>query len=141
MIRITPNFNFDGNCYEAILLYQEAFGARIHQLIRNQDAVWEPDCHTMPETRKDQIYHAEIFIGDQRMMMCDNPDVPFQPTASLSLTVTLEKKTQVMRAYEVLAKGGTIIYPLQSTAYSSCYASLMDRFGFRWVMMTEQTDQ
>ena len=29
MMTITPNFNFDGKCGEAISLYQQAFGAKV----------------------------------------------------------------------------------------------------------------
>ena len=141
MAKITPNFNFSGNCYEAIQLYQRAFDARIHTLIRNRDAVWDESTAKMTEEEKELVYHAEVFIGDQRMMMSDNPDLPLQPVLALSLTVTLDTKEEVMRALELLKDGGSIIYPPQKTAYSSCFVRLTDRFGFCWVIMTEQTER
>lgn len=33
MMTITPNFNFDGKCGEAISLYQQAFGAKVDCLL------------------------------------------------------------------------------------------------------------
>ena len=141
MALITPNFNFDGHCAEAIALYQRAFGAQVHQLILCRDAVWDESCRNLPEERQNQVYHAELFIGEQRIMLCDNPDVPFEPSRSLSLMVTLDTKEQVLAAYEALAEGGEVIYPPHATPYSSCFASLVDRFGFRWGVMTEQTER
>ena len=74
-------------------------------------------------------------------MMCDNMDVPFAPSLSLSLVVTKDTKEEVMAAYEALADGATVIYPPHSTTYSSCEVVLIDRFGFRWGVMTEQTER
>ena len=118
MITITPNFNFDGKCCDAIKLYQKAFGAQITSFIRNGDATWEASYNDLSEKEKEYIYHAEICVGNQRIMMCDNVNVPFQPSASLSLTVTLDTKEEVIRAFDVMKEEGRIIYPLQSTPYS-----------------------
>ena len=38
MMTITPNFNFDGKCGEAISLYQQAFGAKVDCLLHYRDA-------------------------------------------------------------------------------------------------------
>lgn len=38
MAVITPNFNFAGQCEEAITLYQKAFDAKITCLLRYSDA-------------------------------------------------------------------------------------------------------
>ena len=136
-MKITPNFNFNGQCAEAIQLYQKAFNAQVVQCITNKEAVWEESYNVMAETGN-QIYHAEMMIGEQRIMLCDNVNILFQPTASLSLTVTVDSKEEALHAFDVLKEGCRIIYPIQSTAYSSCFVSLFDRFGFRWVLMTEK---
>ena len=73
--------------------------------------------------------------------MCDNLDVPFATSLSLSLTVTFETKEEVKQAYDDLKEGSTTIYPLQCTTYSSCMVVFVDKFGFRWGLMTEQLDQ
>lgn len=141
MVKITPNFNFNGKCNEAIQLYKEAFNAEIICLIRNCDATWEESYSNLLDDEKEYIYHAEMCIGDQRIMMCDNFSVPYQPSASLSLTVTMDTKEDVLHAFEIMEEGCEIIYPIQSTSYSSCFVSFYDKFGFRWVIMTEQTEK
>lgn len=138
---LTPTFNFDGQCEEAIALYQKAFGANIGYLLHYADALPEDYDTPLSEWQKSRVYHAEIFIGAHRIMMCDNFDIPFAPSPSSSLTVTFDTKEEVLRAYEALKEGCTILNPVHSTTYSSCIVVLMDKFGFRWGLMTEQTER
>ena len=141
MAIIIPNFNLAGRCEEAIELYQKAFHAKVGCLLRYSDANksdW--DKKLTPEQEK-YIYHAELFIGGQRVMMCDNLDVEFRKSTALSLVVTFDTKEEVKQAYEILCEGSETIYPMQSTTYSSCFVAFVDRFGFRWGLMTEQTER
>ena len=141
MAIITPNFNFAGQCEEAIKLYQKAFDAKVGSLLRYSDANksdW--DKKLSPEQEK-YIYHAELFIGDQRIMLCDNLDVNLVKSTALSLTITFDTKEEVKRAYEILQEDSQTIYPMQSTSYSSCMVVFIDKFGFRWGLMTEQTER
>ena len=54
--------------------------------------------------------------------------------------VIVGRKEDVLAVFEVLEDGGEVIYPPHSTTYSSCTTNVIDRFGFRWVIMTEQTE-
>jgi PhnB protein len=140
MLQITPNFNFNGRCEEAILVYQKAFHARIGCMLRYSDADkrdWDQELNLK---LANYIYHAELFIENQRIMMCDNMDVDLVQSTALSLTLTFDTSAEVKKAYEVLKEGSTIIYPLHSTTYSSCMVVLIDKFGFRWGLMTEQPE-
>lgn len=141
MILFTPTFNFDGHCEEALTLYQKAFQARIGCLLRYSDARKEDFDRELTPEQKQYIYHAELFIGEERIMMCDNLDVPFQTSLSLSLTITFDTKEEVLKAYDVLKEGSTTIYPVHSSTYSSCIVVFIDKFGFRWGLMTEQTER
>lgn len=139
--RLTPNFNLAGQCEEAIALYQKAFGARVECLLRYSDANnadW--DRELTPE-QANYVYHAELFIGEQRIFLCDNLDIEFRKSTALSLTVTFDTKEEVKRAYEILREGSETIYAMKSTTYSSCFVAFIDRFGFRWGLMTEQTER
>jgi len=138
MLKVTPNFHFRGQGKQAIELYKKAFGAEVKVLICNTDAdpAENPD-----ENHKDLVYHAEIFIGTQRLTLTDAPDDPPPNTHPLSLLITFETAEDVKKAYEIMADGATIIYPIQRTDYSSCFVSLVDKFGMRWELMTEQTEK
>lgn len=141
MIKVTPCFNLCGRSEEAMALYEKAFGARTQFILRYADA--DPKDFDMPVTgcMQNLVYHAEMTIGSQRVMFSDI--IEFSPAkgTALFLTVTFEDAEGVRKAYDVLKDGSTTIYPMKSTTYSSCFVSFVDRFGFRWGLMTEQTDK
>ncbi len=138
---VVPNFHFGGKCRDAVELYKEAFGAKIACLLLYKDAKIEDYDRTLTVEQKNFVYHAEILISNQRIMMADNIDMPFTPSTSLFLTITMDTKEDVMKAFNVMKDGCTIIYPPHSTTYSSCTVNFIDKFGFRWVIMTEQTER
>ena len=138
MLKVTPNFHFRGQGKQAIELYKRAFDAEVKVLLCNSDANPE-DCARENESQNDLVYHAEIYIGGQRITLTDDPDAPIPNTNPLSLLITFETAKEVEKAYEIMKEGATIIYPIQSTTYSSCFVSLVDKFGMRWELMTEQT--
>jgi len=140
MLKITPNMHFRGQARQAIELYKQAFNAEVKVLFCNSDA--NPADDTVEdETQNDLVYHAEIYIGTQRVTLTDAPDDPPPNTHPVSLLVTFETAEDVKNAYEIIKDGATIIYPVQTTTYSSCFVSLVDKFGMRWELMTEQTER
>jgi PhnB protein len=134
---ITPTLHFHGQCEEAIALYGQAFNLRTSFILRYSDA--EQRDWDIPLTEKQQryVYHSEGYIGEQRIMLADEIEPDPTGSRSLFLTVTFETADQVKQAYGVLTEEGSIIQPLRSTTYSSCMASVTDKFGFRWGLMTE----
>ena len=139
---ITPNFHFHGDCEDAMKLYQKAFSGEITCLLRYQDA--NPQDYVADSRWGSRIYHGEMLLYGIRIMMSDlepaeaenKPESP-----PLSLVVTMDTKVQVMEAYQAMMEGALIREQPQSTTYSSCFVSLVDRFGIRWEIMTEQTLQ
>jgi PhnB protein len=70
-------------------------------------------------------------------MLADELEEDSAGSRSFFLTVTFNTDAQVKLAYEALTREGSILHPLRSTTYSSCMASVTDKFGFRWGLMTE----
>ncbi|WP_379163103.1 VOC family protein [Paenibacillus sp. sgz5001063] len=138
---ITPTLHFHGECEEAIRLYQQAFDIRIDFILHYTDANKHDWNIELTEEQQSYVYHAEAYLGGQRLMLSDELERNPAASTSLFLTITFDTAAQVKKAYEVLKAGGTIIHPLCSTTYSSCMVSLVDRFGIRWGLMTEQTDR
>lgn len=138
MPAIIPNFSFSGKCGEAIELYRKAFDAQIGCLMRYGDANEQDMNDAWSDAKKEWIYHAELLVGRQRIMMADHADLEFKPGLSLSLVVMLDTKEAVMRAFEILSQGGSVIYPPHSTTYCPCTTNVVDQFGFRWCIMAER---
>ena len=137
---VTPNFHFLGNCMEGIELYKKVFGAKILCVLKNKDA--NPIDYTSDSKYSEYVYHAEIMIGETRIMMSDITEKnEYILGNSLSLVVTFDTADEVEKAFSLLNGDAVIITPMKSTTYSSCFVSLIDKFGMRWELMTEQTER
>ncbi|WP_042204058.1 VOC family protein [Paenibacillus camerounensis] len=134
---VTPTLHFYGQCEEAIGLYQKAFGLQVGYLLHYADADPQDWDFSITTGQRSYVYHAEAYIGTQRMMLADEIGPVASGNPNLVLTITFETDDLVKEAYETLKEGGSIIQPLRTTTYSSSMASVVDRFGFRWGLMTE----
>lgn len=137
-MQIVPTLSFGGNCREAIQLYEKAFIGKITCLItygEANDPAYNP---LLKEDQKDYIYHSELVLNGQRIIMSDHVDIAFQTCYSNFLTIMYDTDEEVKRAYEIMKEGSETIYPLEATAYSSCRVVFVDRFGIRWGIMTEK---
>ena len=116
---------FNGNCLDAIELYQRAFQAKVLDLIMN------------PESGKEQqVIHAEMLIHGQKLMLNDFGN---QQGVSIpdgyQLVVQFESVEALEAAYRELETGARVLTPKQPTDYSPCVTQLIDRFGTRWGFM------
>ena len=136
-MKITPTLNFAGACREAIAMYAEAFGGQIACLITYCEANDPAYMPRLTEAQKDWIYHAELLLDDQRIIMSDHADIEFQTCYSNFLTLMYDTKEEVQAAYALLREGSTTIYPIGATPYSACRVVFVDKFGIRWGVMTE----
>ncbi len=137
---LVPNPHFYGQCEEARRLYAEAFAAKDGGLMRYEDATFDPVVATLPEHQKKWVYHSELVIGGQRVMMADDLELGEARKGEVLdhfLCACLDTPDEVCTAFEKLLDGGRVIIPLATTPYSPLRGSLIDRFGFRWAIMVE----
>lgn len=137
---VTPTLNFHGKCEVAIYHYIKAFNAKVGLLLRYSDSDRRDWNVALTEEQSKYIYHAEIYIGQQRIMLSDIIEFDVVEGTAVSLTVTFDTADEVRKAFAVLQEDSKIIYPLHSTTYSSCIGVLIDKFGIRWGVMTEHAD-
>ena len=140
-MKITPTLNFGGCCREAIQLYAEAFNGTISCMVTYREANDPAYLPLLREDQLDYIYHAELLLGHERIIMSDHADIDFTVCYSNFLTIMYDTKEEVQRAYALMKEGSTTIYEMAATPYSSCRVVFVDRFGIRWGIMTEQTER
>ncbi|MDE6204234.1 MAG: VOC family protein [Lachnospiraceae bacterium] len=140
-MKIVPTLNFGGNCREALQMYEKAFEGKITCMITYGEADDPQYNKILGEHQKEYIYHSELLIGEQRIIMSDHVDIEFQTCYSNFLTIMCDVKEEVRQAYEIMKEGSKTIYPIEATPYSSCRVVFVDRFGIRWGIMTEQTER
>ena len=131
-----PLFQFDRQCEEAIELYKKAFGAKVDVFMRFSDANPQDwSCDNADD--KNLIYHAQMTIGDRRIILCDNLFNNLPRGHSIYPVMTFKNADEVKAAYNVLADGATIVSPMTGTTYSNCTVSLVDKFGIFWDLMVD----
>ena len=141
MVKITPTLNFNGNCENAIHLYEKAFNSKVDFILRYFDANKSDWNIVLTEEQKKYVYHAEMKIGNQRFFFSDIINFELIKGNSQFITITFETKEEVEISSKILMEDGKILVPFRSTTYSSCAGNLIDKYGVRWGLMTEQTEK
>ena len=126
---ITPYLMINGAA-EAIEFYQHAFGATESFKL---------------EAPGGKIGHAEIQIGDSRIMMADDcgGESPFRnPQASGGSPVGLHLYVEDVDAVfdRAVSAGATVIKPVQDQFYGDRTGTLKDPFGHIWFLATHKEE-
>ncbi|MBE5778810.1 MAG: VOC family protein [Clostridiales bacterium] len=108
-MKITPTLNFGGCCREAIQLYAEAFNGTISCMVTYREANDPAYLPLLREDQLDYIYHAELLLGHERIIMSDHADIDFTVCYSNFLTIMYDTKEEVQRAYTLMKEGSTTI--------------------------------
>ena len=138
-LKVTPGLGFKGECSQAIALYEKAFGAVVVEKLLYSDA--NPGDLQYKEEEKDFVFYAEIVIGDRLISLGDDSegklDASIKGKASaVSLLIEFESMDELNAAYEIISDGATIVTPLCDSSYCAAYASLVDKFGIHWDLMS-----
>jgi len=114
---------------EALEFYKKAFGAQ--ELMR----------FAQPDGR---IAHAEIQIGDSRIMMADEfPEMNFRSPKSYGGTpVGIMLYTENVDAFveRAVGAGAKLVRPVQNQFYGDRTGSIEDPFGHSWHVATHVED-
>jgi len=130
-MKVTPYLHFNGNCADAIALYERAFGIKA-RIFRYRDTPTS-EGYTPPEGTEDWVMHANI--GDI-IYLCDTPQKMTNGDA-ISVCVTLDSVAKVKDAYAALLEGGESGMEPQQTFFAKCFSSLKDSFGVTWMVQCE----
>jgi PhnB protein len=117
---VTPFLNVK-HCAEAIAFYQKAFGAE--------------EKMRMAAPGGGPIIHAEIQIGDSRIMVSEATDR--LPTHSSIFLYVNDCDAVWNRA---VAAGATVVAPLADMFWGDRFGTLEDRFGNNWSIATHKED-
>lgn len=108
---VYPCIWFDGTAKEAAELYCSLFA---------QSAMKE--CTHMV---------VNFEIGGQHIMGL-NAGPMFKPNAAISFYATFEDKAALLKAWDTLLQGGSVLMPLDKYQWSEQYGWLQDKYGVNW---------
>jgi len=120
---------FNGNCAEAIALYEKAFGIKAEGIAR-YDHYAETEnliMHTWLKIGNDAI--GEIGMHDRL------PDNKCTYGDGVSVSLGLSSADAVKTAFNVLKEGGKVGTAPETVFFSECYCEVQDKFGVSWILM------
>jgi PhnB protein len=123
---------FNGDCADALALYEAAFGAQIHTLIRFRDT---PDAGNVAPEWQDKVMHAVFSLGANAIMVSDGQfGQPRRDYSGFTLSIAAGDAASGERIFTMLSDGGTVLTPWQSTFFTQGFGMLKDRFGVPWLI-------
>lgn len=137
-VKVRVELAFNGNCFEAITLYEKAFGVKADGVLRYKDAPSENGTQH-PEGTENFVMHTWLKIGSDAVGEIGMHDRLPDNTASygdgVSVSVGLGSADAVRTAFDVLKDGGLVGVTPEPAFFSECYCEVKDRFGVNWIMM------
>jgi PhnB protein len=61
----------------------------------------------------------------------------YEKPKGFSLSLQIENTSQATRIFNLLAKDGTVVLPLEKTFWAALFGMVVDRFGIPWLINCE----
>ena len=131
---ITPYLFFAGRCEEALHFYRESLGASIDFMMRFSDSPEPMPPGMLQAGFENKVMHASCRIGEVLIMASDGCDDKSK-FDGFRLALGVPTEAEAHKAFNALAKGGSIMMPLSKTFWSRCYGMVTDKFNVGWMVM------
>lgn len=136
--RLVPYLNFEGNCEEAIHFYKEVFDGTISMIKRYADSPMN-----VPETFKDKIIHMRLSFGDVEIFASDVTPGKMATKGSGEIALSLDATDPDTGAeiFDRLSAGGKVGVAFQKQFWGAWHGNLVDKYGIRWMINLEESQQ
>jgi PhnB protein len=131
----TPYLSFNGNCREALDMYQRVLGATVDAVMNFGDT---PAAEHVGPDWADKVMHSAFRIGDSVVMASDSPHGMYQTPQGFMLTLSIEDPAEADRVYAALVDGGQETMPIQETFWALRFGMCTDKFGTPWAVNCEK---
>jgi PhnB protein len=126
---------FDQRTEEAFQFYQSVLGGKV-DVLRFKDS---PMKGQIPVELHDNVMHAELNVGDVRLMGSDGmPGKPEPRPQGFDVCLRVDSDGEAERIFAALSDGGRVTMPMAETFFAHRFGSLVDRFGVPWMVMHEK---
>ena len=127
---LDPYLHFKDNARQAMQFYQSVFGGDLRiSTFQEFHAAEDP-------SEADKVMHAELETGNGiHFMGSDTPNrMPFEPGASITMSLSGENEAELRSYYEKLSAGGIVTLPLEKAPWGDTFGMLTDKFGIEWMV-------
>lgn len=110
------------NSAKAVELYQQVFGFELGYHVKNPDG---------------SFYHSELCKKGECFLSVVETSKDNADGSIVQLGYEFNSKEELKCAYDLLKEGGRIELPIGELPWSSCAASIVDRFGVCWYLYSD----
>jgi len=133
-MRISAHLCFDGQCREAIQLYQRILGGTIQTMLTYGES---PMASSTDPRWHDRIVHATLVVDDIELTGVDMIPGSYQRPQGFFMTLTVTGVARAKEIFAALSQDGAIQVPLEKTFWSPGFGVLVDRFSIPWEINAE----
>lgn len=128
-MRISPHLCFDGQCREAMQLYQSILGGTIETMLTYGES---PMASSTDSRWHGRIVHATLLLGELELTGVDMIPGSYQRPQGFFVTLAVDGVARARKIFESLGQDGAIRVPFEETFWSPGFGVLVDRFGVPW---------
>ena len=129
-MQMNPYLSFGGDCEEAFKFYEECLDGKLGEIFRYAGT---PVSEHVPADWQNKVMHGSMTIGEQVLMGADIAPDRYEKPQGFSLSLQIKSAMQAERIFQLLAKDGTVVLPLQEV-WAAGFGMLVDRFGIPWMV-------
>lgn len=130
---LTQYLFYNGQCEEALHLYEKAFNSKNTGLMRFKDA---PPSEEMGLVDPEMVMHTELPVGESTLFMSDDPMLQTTVGDNISINYSNDDFEEVRRVWNVFVENGsTVTMELEPTFFSPLFGQVTDPYGISWMIM------
>jgi PhnB protein len=137
-MQMNTYLSFSGECETAFKFYEECLDGELGEIFRYAGT---PLAEQVPADWQNKVMHGSLAIGGHVVMGGDVAPDRYEKPKGFSLSLQMKSTTQAERIFQLLAKDGTVVMPLEKTFWAARFGMLVDRFGIPWLINCEGSDQ
>jgi len=129
MTQINAYLNFNGQCREAMIFYQECLGGELTL----QRVAESPMGAQLPATEGTQILHSVLSRDGLTLLASDMMGKKLQKGNDITLCMRCNSHDEINSCFDKLSAGGQVKTPLHQSFWGATYGELTDKFGMHWM--------
>ena len=144
MAKMNPYLNFDGKTEEAFNFYKSVFGTEFMGPMNKMGDM--PGCENMPANEKNRIMHVALPVGDQGDVLMGSDTMPsmghkYEEGNNVQISLHPTTKEEADKLFKGLSAGGSVEMEMQDTFWGAYFGAFTDKFGIRWMINYQHTQQ